>query len=292
MKIQLSPDATLNLAAPPYDTEGLTCCILGNKGSGKSNLMAVLAEEAHRNQIPFIYYDPNGDAISLRELGDDVLTIGSPGHPEKIRRADYSLAVASREIGDFVRIVLRDGYSLVLDLVEQDNAPDPLSLFTALVNEHYRQAGKVRVPVFVLVDEAQCFAPQSGADEAEQASRRALGKVAADGRKRGMLLTVATQRPTYLDKRLVYGANVRIFGKCTYYPDYEAIKNYTPATFSQMQQLRSGEVFIVSEKAFGKTQIKLRHTTDLGKTPAFKNVKRARPNKHNQLEFNFSQEKK
>jgi len=44
-----------------------------------------------------------------------------------------------------------------------------------------------------------------------------------------------------------------------------------------MQLLRSGEVYIVSEKAFGKTRIKLRTTTDLGKTPAFRKRARACP---------------
>lgn len=39
MKINLSGEATLNLTKPPYETEGLTCIILGNKGSRKSNAM-------------------------------------------------------------------------------------------------------------------------------------------------------------------------------------------------------------------------------------------------------------
>jgi DNA helicase HerA-like ATPase len=290
MRIQLSDDVTLDLAGPPYDTEGLTVCILGNKGSGKSNTMAVIAEEAHRNQIPFIYYDPNGDAVSLRELGDDVLTIGNPAHPQQIRRADYPLEVTLAEAGDFVQMVLRDGYSLVVDLADQESPAHPLDVFTALLNRHYSQAGRLRLPAFVLVDEAQAFAPQSGADKEEKVSRRVLRKVAADGRKRGMLLAVATQRPTYLDKALIYGANVRIFGKCTYFPDFEDIRNYTPTSFQQLRALRSGEVYIVSEHALGKTQIKRRQTTDLGRTPAFQARARGKRPGKKQLQFSFMED--
>jgi len=284
MIIELSEDARLNLASAPYDTEGLTVVLLGNKGSGKSNAMAVMAEEAYHNQIPFIYYDPNGDAISLQELGADVLTIGNPAHPETIRQAKYPLHVALNEAPDFMRMVLKDGYSLVLDMIEQDD-PHPLEVFIALVNEHYRMAGQIREPVFMFVDEAHVFAPQTGASDLEKLSRRALGKVTADGRKRGMLLVAATQNATYLDKRVVRGANVRIFGKVTYFPDYKVIEEYIGnISFKQMQLLRSGEVYIVSEKAFGKTRIKLRATTDLGKTPAFRKKVWSRPSP-NQLEL-------
>jgi DNA helicase HerA-like ATPase len=277
MIIHLSEEAFLNLAQPPYDTEGLTCVILGNKGSGKSNIMAVMAEESHANQLPFIYYDPNGDAISLRELGDDIITLGDPGDPEPVRRAHYPLELALREPADFIRMILRDGYSLIVDMREQD-AVHPLQVFSVLVEEHFRQAGKLREPCLMFVDEAHAVAPQSGLNDFEKISRRSLGKVVSDGRKRGMVLVAASQHATYLDKRVIRGANLRIFGKCTYLPDYKVIKEYTPATFQQMLRLRSGEVYIISEKAWGVTRINRRRTADLGQTPAFKpRARKARP---------------
>lgn len=269
MIINLSDDANLNLTSAPYDTEGLTVAILGNKGMGKSNILAVFAEESHANQIPFVIFDPNGDAASLRELGPDVVVIGNPAHDEAIRRAHYPLAVAQRDPGSFVDMALKDGYSLVVDLSDQDEA-EPPTVFTTLLNQHYKRAGKLRTPCFVLVDEAHMFAPQTGADEGERMSRRALGRVSTDGRKRGMMLVVATQRSTYLDKRIIFGANVRIFGKMTWLPDYKAYAEYIPASFPQMRGLRSGEVYIVSEKAWGLTRVKRRQTTDLGATPAIR----------------------
>lgn len=288
MIINLSPEARLNLSKPPYDTEGLTMVLLGNKGAGKSNTLAVIAEEGHANQVPFFYYDPNGDAASLRELGEDIIILGNTDHPEPLRRADYDLDIAFRDPGQFVDLALNDGYSVVVDLTDTGGqAIDPLKIFTALVNKHYQIAGKNRQPCFIIVDEAHNFAPQSRASEEESAARRALGRVANDGRKRGMMLVAATQRVTYLDKRIVFGANVRIFGKITYFPDYEMVKHYVPATFHQIRALKSGEAFIVSDNAWGKIRIKLRATPDLGKTPAFDKARqpKKRPSKIKQLQL-------
>ena len=102
MKIVLSDEgANINLLKSPYLTEGLSLAIIGNKGSGKSWTLAVLAEEAHRNHVPFIYYDVNGDAASLRELGDDVVVIGRE-HGQALRCAHYAIDDAEREDHLFV----------------------------------------------------------------------------------------------------------------------------------------------------------------------------------------------
>lgn len=288
MIINLSPEARLNLTKPPYDTEGLTMVLLGNKGAGKSNTLAVIAEEGHANQVPFFYYDPNGDAASLRELGDDVIILGNTQHPEPIRRGDHDLDIALRDPGRFVELALNDGYSVVVDLTDTGSQDiDPLETFTALVDKHYQIAARNRQPCLIVVDEAHEFAPQSRATKEQSAARRALGRVANDGRKRGMMLVAATQRVTYLDKRIVFGANVRLFGKLTYFPDFELVKHYVPASFPQMRALKSGEVFIVSDNAWGKTRIRLRTTTDLGKTPAFDKARqpKKRPSKIKQLQL-------
>jgi hypothetical protein len=280
----------ITLDHPPYNTEGLTCCCLGNKGSGKSNTMAVMAEEMHRNEIPFIFYDPNGDALSLAELGEDVVTIGNPAHDEKIRQADYPLAAVLDDLKGFVRMVLEDGYSLVVDLSAGKTEDQAIGALNWLLRTHYNLAAKERTPVGVFVDEAQLFAPQSGASGLEIEARKTMRKVSFDGRKRGMMFTVATQRVTYLDKALVFGCNIRIFGKVTYWPDYEAIKHYVPATFHQMREMRSGKVHLVTEKAQGIVQIKRRTTTDLGQTPAFtRRKKKIRPSKVQQLQINLPQ---
>jgi len=193
--------------------------------------------------------------------------------------------VARVESSDFVRMVLHEGFSLVFDMSDSAD-DDPLQTFLIFVMEHYRQAAMHREPVMVVIDEAHCFAPQSGANAQEAETRRALGRVAADGRKRGMLLVAASQHATYLHKRIIRAANIRLFGKITYWPDYnDVIKHYvTGLSFSQMQGLRSGQTVIVSERASGIVQVRRRTTTDLGQTPAFRRRSRkSRPSKVRQL---------
>jgi DNA helicase HerA-like ATPase len=297
MIIELSEQARIDLTHSPYDTEGLGVAILGNKGSGKSNILAVMVEEAHRGQVPFVFFDPNGDACSLRELGEDVVVIGDPGHDEAIRRADYPLEVARRDPGSFIEMILKEGYNLVVDLTEGDNPEFSQLTFQALINEHFKRAGKLRTPAFVFVDEAHQYAPQSNANKLEKQSLRALGKVASDGRKRGMMLVVATQRPTYLSKRIIFGVNVRIFGKVTYWPDYnDVVRHYIPISFQQMKGLRSGEVFIFGDNIFremnlGKVRVRRRKTKDLGATPLVQPRSRPeRPSKVRQLQLDLSLE--
>jgi hypothetical protein len=279
----------LTLTQPPYDTEGLTACVLGNKGSGKSNTMAVMAEEMHTNQVPFIYYDPNGDCLSLAELGPDVLTIGNPEHHQPARRADYPLSAAGNDPAGFINMVLTDGYSLAVDLGAGPEE-QTTELLARLLRLHYRLSATQRHPVGLFVDEAWKYAPQQKANEYEAQTKAALRQISFDGRKRGILFTVGTQRVTYLDKALVFGCNVRMFGKLTYWPDYEAIKHYLPASFNQMRELRSGQIHLVTDKANGLVQVRLRSTTDLGQTPAFNRQRRPRPDKATlQLGPNFVQ---
>lgn len=290
----------LRLDAPPYDTEGVTMAVLGNKGSGKSNTLAVLAEEAHRNHIPFVFFDPNGDAVSLVELGDDVVTVGNPGHVDAARRADYSADAARRDIQNFVKMVLEEGFSLVFDL-SGDGDPAPHHTFAIYLKEHFRQAGRLRTPVFIFVDEAHLYAPQQKGSDEEEASRKILGQIASDGRKRGMVLVFATQRSTFIHKKILFGCNIRMFGKITYYPDFDALKYYLPPGynhpkygFSKMRHLHSGELIIVTQGAWQRIRIRRRKTTDLGQTPAFKPRRdKKRPSKKVQLQLKlFSDEKR
>lgn len=282
MFIKLTTDGQgLDLTQPPFDTEGLTACLLGNKGAGKSNTMAVLSEAAHAAGIPFIYYDPNGDCLSLAELGPDVLTIGYPDRPGKLRQAQIELGLARRDAARYLKMVLEEGRSLAVDLskqrvIEEEDYAHPLNVFMALAQEHFHQADRLRTPVLVLVDEAPVFAPQSGGNKVELASRKLLRLIAADGRKRGMALIVAAQHAAYLDKSLIRGSNLKMFGKLTHFPDFDAIKYDLPPGYShpkhgfpKLKKLRSGQTIIVTDGLFGQIQVRRRTTTDLGKTPAF-----------------------
>ena len=276
MKIILTADnAGLNLLTPPYVTEGLSLSVIGNKGSGKSHTLAVLAEEAHRNRLPFIYYDVNGDAASLRQLGDDVLVIGRD-QSDPMRKAHYLVDDAVRMPHDYIRLLLEDGFSLVIDLsgraIEQK-----AGFFAVFAGTHFEMAESIREPVMTLIDEAHIFAPQRRARGQQVASLDALTAIMSDGRKRGILLALATQRATFLNKDVLFGMNVRLFGKITWYPDFETVKPYLPpgTRFENLRGLATGHYYIVSENAYGKIHIKPRTTPDLGGVPVIRRRKKA-----------------
>lgn len=282
--LRLSETAAINLSQSPYQSEGLGIVLLGNQGCGKSNAMAVLAEEAHRQTLPFIFFDPGGRQVSLRELGDDVIVIGNDKAKKDIFRAHYPLSLAIRDAKHFISMVLNEGFSLVVDLRLGDNPERGHAAFQALLNEHYKQADDTPTPCIVLVDEAHNVAPQMQATEEEKISLKVIGRAALEGRKKGIMLIVSTQRPTYLHKQMIFGANVRLFGKVTYEKDYKSIiAQYLPiVSFGQIRALRSGEMFVVAENIFpernlGKIRFRLRHTTDLGGTPLVNFRKRERP---------------
>lgn len=279
MKIVLTTDgAGLNLLASPYLTEGLSLSIIGNKGSGKSHTLAVLAEEAHRNHLPFIYYDVNGDAASLRQLGDDVLVVGR-AQSDTMRNAHYVIDDVVKSPADYIRLVLQDGFSLVVDLSGRA-IEEKAYFFATLAEAHFEISESIREPVMALVDEAHIFAPQKRVRGKQVESLDMFTAIMSDGRKRGILLALATQRATYLNKDVLFGMNVRLFGKITWYPDFETVRPYLPpgTRFEHLRGLATGYYYIVSENAYGKLHIKPRTTPDLGGVPVIRTRRRkARP---------------
>ncbi len=279
MELVLTEDgANINLTRPPYLTEGLSLAAIANKGGGKSWLLAVLAEESHRNRIPFIYYDVNGDAASLRQLGDDVVLIGRT-HKDPLRNAHFSIDNAAQSPVQYINLALEDGFSVIFDLSGRP-LQEKCEMFSYFVNAHFGLSEDLREPTMVLVDEAHQFAPQRKPQGNQRQSLQELVNIMSDGRKRGILLSIATQRAAYLNKDVLFGMNVRMFGKITWQPDFEAIKSYLPpgVRFEQMRHLTSGKFYLVSANGYGVIKVKQRRTKDLGATPVIRRQrKRPRP---------------
>jgi hypothetical protein len=60
-----------------------------------------------------------------------------------------------------------------------------------------------RVPTFVVVDEAHNFAPRHPQDPLQERVTKSILRIASEGRKYGLYLVLATQRPTKLNAELV-----------------------------------------------------------------------------------------
>lgn len=117
-------------------------------------------------------------------------------------------------------------------------------------------------PPFVIVtDEAHNFAPKG----AEKPAKPILTEIAQEGRKYGVFLILATQRPTLLDETITAQLNTKVVFRTVRGTDIATIReetDLTPEEAGRLPYLRSGDAF-VSSAVFGRTlpvRIRLAHT--------------------------------
>lgn len=72
-----------------------------------------------------------------------------------------------------------------------------------VTTRHAQGSADTRVPTFIVIDEAQNFAPEYATDPLRKRVTSQLIQIAAEGRKYGIYLILATQRPTKLHPALV-----------------------------------------------------------------------------------------
>ncbi|TCP64629.1 ATP-binding protein [Baia soyae] len=107
-------------------------------------------------------------------------------------------------------------------------------------------------PPFVIVtDEAHNFAPKA----VESPAKSILKEIAQEGRKYGVFLILATQRPTLLDETITAQLNTKLVFRTVRGTDIATLKEETDLTNEEgkrLPYLRSGDTF-VSSAAFGRT---------------------------------------
>ncbi|NLX62167.1 MAG: ATP-binding protein, partial [Tissierellia bacterium] len=117
-------------------------------------------------------------------------------------------------------------------------------------------------PFIVVTDEAHNFAPKAF----ESPSKAILKEISQEGRKYGVFLILATQRPTLLDETITAQLNTKFIFRTVRSSDIATIKEETDITMEEARRLpylRTGDVFI-SESALGRTifaRIRAAHTT-------------------------------
>lgn len=121
-------------------------------------------------------------------------------------------------------------------------------------------------PFFIITDEAHNFAPQSKDGLSESPSKYILREIAQEGRKYGVFLILATQRPSLLDSTITAQLNTKFIFRTTRANDIQTIKEETDLSNEQTKRLpylKTGDVFL-SESAIGRTmyvRIRAAHTT-------------------------------
>ena len=113
------------------------------------------------------------------------------------------------------------------------------------------QAAEYFPPFVIATDEAHNFAPKAY----EAPAKGILKEIAQEGRKYGVFLILATQRPTLLDETITAQLNSKFIFRTVRASDIATIKEETDLTVEETRRLpylRSGDAF-VSSAVFGRT---------------------------------------
>lgn len=106
-------------------------------------------------------------------------------------------------------------------------------------------------PFIVVTDEAHNFAPKGY----DSPSKSIIKEISQEGRKYGVFLILATQRPTLLDETITAQLNTKFIFRTVRASDIQTIKEETDLTMEESRRLpylRTGDVFI-SSAAMGRT---------------------------------------
>ncbi len=179
-------------------------CVIGQSGSGKSYLVGVMAEELCRLGLPFCIIDTEGEYSPLKAAFPVVVVGGSDG--------DIGLP---DDLGSLFRLSMGDGFPVVLDVSEET---DKTAAVEAALAALYVQAERVKKPYLVIVEEADKFAPQ-----AAHTKLNMIEEISVRGRKRGIGILVATQRPASISKNVLAQCSYGFIGKLVIGNDIRAV---------------------------------------------------------------------
>lgn len=126
-------------------------------------------------------------------------------------------------------------------------------------DELYRNNAKVDYfpPFVIITDEAHNFAPKGF----DTPSKSILREISQEGRKYGVFLILATQRPTLLDETITAQLNTKLIFRIVRASDIDTIKEETDLSIDETKRLpylSSGDVFISSAKKGRTSFVRIR----------------------------------
>jgi hypothetical protein len=269
------PRATLTIASDPSkalrlsptfqpDVDLLTAeglIAFGVKGSGKSNLLALIVEQLGRFLLPQLIIDTEREYQSLASL----LPHGV------IATADRCPSGSD---------IIHKGLQVILDLQSwQSDEAAALSL-CQLIEELFTTTTAIaphdRVPCVIHLDEAAYWLPQEAVVYLSKETRKALAdafhKLASRGRKQGLTPFLYTQSISEVAKSAIRQAGIKVLMRQTLDVDLtrycQYIQGATPRTKKAIQAYPSGKaVVILPDGSQHKVQFNTRQSEHVSHTP-------------------------
>ncbi|MDD3372927.1 MAG: DUF87 domain-containing protein, partial [Methanoculleus bourgensis] len=179
-------------------------CIIAQSGAGKSWGIAVLCEQLLQARIGFCLIDTEGEYFSLKDRFS-LIWIGSG--------ESCDAEIGKTDIREVMHDAIRSRTAVIFDVSEAEDMRDEVAKLAEIL---YDLESRLKQPFLLIVEEADKFIPQIGVSikKIEEISRR--------GRKRGLGLMVATQRPSLVAKNVLSQCNSQIIGKLSIENDLKA----------------------------------------------------------------------
>ena len=169
--------------------------ILGASGSGKSNLVFLLLENMRHRKQPMLIIDQKGEYGDLPDIYKARASQIKPKElPFKLRNSNASMVIDIR------------------------GAPSPEAWIRDFVNTALSVPRKV--PILIVIEEAHNYCPQA----AKSPSRRAIGRLAGEGRSHGYGMLLISQRCAKLSKDALAEAQYIYFLKHKWPKDYDYLE--------------------------------------------------------------------
>ncbi|MGD0327833.1 MAG: DUF87 domain-containing protein [Halobacteriota archaeon] len=228
--------------------------VIGQSGSGKSYLVSVICEELAANDLGFVVIDTEGEYAGLSGYKNiDVI--------DEIDDIEHISTDEER-----VQKIIEKSQRMVIDVSETERKTIDKFLESVyrVATDLFRQGCHRQNPFLVIVEEADIYIPQRGhgLDVLQQISRR--------GRKRGLGVLFATQRPALVNKNVLSQCNNVFIGKLTLKNDIDSVRIF----FSSMEDARQltalepGQFYVqgaIADPSFIK--VRQRNTRHGGATP-------------------------
>jgi hypothetical protein len=243
MKLRLSPEFTID--TDDYKREGLRFSILAMSGHGKSNAGADIVEDVLDNHAQVIIIEPIPEWHTLKARYNNVVVVGGPYQ-------DLPLEPAFAH--EYVKAALEKGISLVVNVSDIEDEGEQIKFVSTFLWNLYRLEQKYRRVLFLVLEEADTWAPQMW-DQITKQSLSRVSLIAKHGRKIGIFPILISQRPADLHKSPLSQCNINLFGKFTSPADLDpktglmflVKKQHLNITEEQIMKLPTGS-FVVSHK--------------------------------------------
>ncbi|WP_067078042.1 ATP-binding protein [Methanoculleus horonobensis] len=241
MEIVIGKDGDHDVAVDAQELVTGRTCIIAQSGAGKSWSIAVLCEQLLQARVGFCLIDTEGEYSSLRDRFH-LLWIGSGD--------DCDVDIERANIRELMQNAICSRTAVIFDVSETDMHEK----VTLLADVLYDLESGLKKPFLLIVEEADKFIPQSGDSikKIEEISRR--------GRKRGLGMLVATQRPSLVTKNVLSQCNNQIIGKLSIENDLKAVALFFSSRkeVAELAELEPGEFFVMGGLCREKVKMRFR----------------------------------